>query len=134
VREISAYPGDPSKVELFYGESASLVTFLVDTYGQAKFAQLFASIKSGKTLDQALEASYGFDQDGLENAWRAAHDLPPRVTPEVTGAPQETGAPSASGGGGGTSTGTLAAIAIGVLALAVVVGFAGVTLARRLGR
>jgi hypothetical protein len=136
VREIGSYPGDPQKVELFYGEAWSLVSFLVDTYGQEKFAQLFASVKSGKTFDEALQVSYGFDQDGLENAWRAAKGLPPAATQAPTGPAQQgspTVTPRPSGDGGGTSTGTLIAIAAGVLVLAGLVGFGGITLARRLG-
>jgi hypothetical protein len=134
VREISAYPGDPDKVELFYGEGWSLVTFLIDTYGQPKFAQLYADIKSGKTLDEALTDNYGFDQDGLENAWREANDLPPRETPEPTQAPQITAAPSQTEkDDGGTSTGTLVAIAAGIIVLALVVGAGGIMVARRVG-
>ncbi len=56
--------------------------YLNDTYGPEKFAQLFAEIKGGKRIDAALEAVYGFDQDGLDNEWRAANGLAPRETPE----------------------------------------------------
>lgn len=133
LREISSYPGEASKVELFYGEGWSLVSFLIDKYGQEKFAELFAGIKSGKTLDQALEASYGFGQDGLEDAWREANGLPPAPTQAPT-QPAQAATPAGASvhDGGGTSTGTLLAIAAGVLALAVVVGFSGIAIARRL--
>src|SRR3990170_3141189 len=64
-----------------YGDAWSLVSYLVDTYGPEKFARLFAEIKGGKRTDQALTAVYGFDQDGLEDEWRASLGLPPRETP-----------------------------------------------------
>lgn len=138
VRSLNSPAGDPDKVELFYGESWSLVKFLNDTYGQQKFAQLFATIKKGKRIDDALQAVYGFDQDGLEDKWRAANGLPPRPTVEPT-QPAEAATPTTIGAGnasqnsdsGGASTGTIAAVALGIVALAGAVGFAGFTLARR---
>lgn len=138
VRSITSYPGDPAKVELFYGQSWSLVSYLVDTYGREQFAQLFAEIRSGKRIDSALEAVYGFDQDGLEDEWRAANGLPARPTPEPRqDEPQETDPPQQGGrddtGGGGTSTAAVIAIALGTLGLAALVGFLGWTLARRFG-
>jgi len=138
VRSITSSPGDPNKVALFYGEAWSLVSYLNDTYGPQKFAQLFAEIQNGKRIDAALTAVYGFDQDGLEDEWRASHDLPPRATPEPEQKPEATEpassgqAPQAAKDDGGTSVGTVIAIAAGTIALAGVIGFAGITLARKL--
>ncbi len=67
-----------SKVSLFYGQSYALVDFLIETYGEQKFADLFAAFRAGDTTAGALEQVYGFDQDGLENEWRASVGLPPR--------------------------------------------------------
>jgi len=67
-----------SKVSLFYGQSYALVDFLIETYGEQKFAELFAAFREGNTTAGALEQVYGFDQDGLENEWRASVGLPPR--------------------------------------------------------
>lgn len=140
VRQITSSPGDPDAVNLFYGQSWSLVKYLNDTYGPEKFAQLFAEVKSGKRIDDALEAVYGFDQDGLDNEWRAAHGLPPRETPEPTedaqpgttnGASESQDEPQAEDGGG-TSAGVIIALAIGLVALAAAVGLAGWAVARRL--
>jgi hypothetical protein len=141
VRQITSTPGDPSGVNLFYGQSWSLVKYLNDTYGPEKFAQLFAEIKGGKRIDAALEAVYGFDQDGLDNEWRAANGLSPRETPQPTEAPQSgsTNAPPDSpnnpqteGDGGGTSPVLIIALALGVIVLAGAVGLTGWAVARRL--
>ncbi|HEU4759835.1 MAG TPA: peptidase MA family metallohydrolase, partial [Dehalococcoidia bacterium] len=139
VRSISSPPGEPDKVNLFYGEAWSLVSFLVDTHGPEKFAQLFAAIKSGKTTDEALTAVYGFDQDGLENAWRASHALPPREPapangqqPQATPGGSQAPAASGTGDGGGASIGLILGLIAGMLALAAAVGAAGWALARRL--
>jgi hypothetical protein len=132
IREISAPPGESAKVGLFYGESWSLVSFLIDNYGPEKFAQLFAGIKAGDGVDETFAAVYGFDQDGLENAWRSEHGLPPHETPAPT-TPAPTGASGgANGEDGGAGTGTIAAIIIGIIGLAVIVGVAGVMIGRRL--
>ena len=100
------------------------------------FVRFSANADHAKRIDAALQAVYGFDQDGLEDEWRAAHQLPPRVTP--TPPAKEEASPEANGGGpgssksdGGTSTGTLVGVALGTLALAAAIGFAGMMLARR---
>ena len=67
-------------VFLFYGEAWSLVNYLIETYGEQKFADYFAAINGGAG-DAALEQVYGFNQDGLENAWRGSVGLPPRSAP-----------------------------------------------------
>jgi hypothetical protein len=140
LRQITSSPGDPDAVNLFYGQSWSVVKYLNDTYGPEKFAQLFAEIKSGKRIDAALEAVYGFDQDGLDNEWREAHGLEARETPE----PTEDAQPGATDGSsdqqnepnsedaGGTSAVVIVALAVGFVLLAGAVGFGGWAIARRL--
>lgn len=137
VRQITSQPGDPSAVNLFYGQSWSLVKYLNDTYGAEMFAQLFAEIKGGKRIDAALEVVYGFDQDGLDNEWRAANGLRPRATPEPQEEEPEDGSSeprdeSPSEGDGGTSAVVIVALALGLAVLAGAVGFAGWAVAKRL--
>lgn len=129
LREISAYPGDPDKVNLFYGQSWSVVDYLVETYGEEQFARLFAEIKAGKRIDSALEAVYGFDQDGLDAEWREANGLPPREAPE----PVQDDEPQQPSGdrSGGSSGDVIIGGVIAVLLLAALVGAGGVLLARR---
>ncbi len=141
VRSITSYQGDPEKVNLFYGQSWSLVSFLIDTYGADDFAQLFAEIKGGVTTDAALETVYGFDQDGLDNEWRASVGLPPREgtagddeEPVPTAPPSDggdTGDATDEGDGGGTSAGTIIGLTLAVLAVAAVIAFATRVLRRR---
>jgi hypothetical protein len=132
VREISSYPGDPAKVELFYGQGWSLVSYLIDEYGEEKFAQLFAEVKFGKRIESALEATYGFGQDGLEDEWRAANGLPPRATEELADPdqPAPNGVPAGEDDSG-ASTVLVIGLAVGVIALAAVVGIGGLLMARR---
>jgi hypothetical protein len=59
------------KAYLSYGESYSIVEYLLDNYGQDKMADLLALLKQGNTYDEALTAVYGFDISGLDARWRA---------------------------------------------------------------
>ncbi len=94
------------------------------------------------TTDTALEAVYGFDQDGLENEWRASVGLPPR---EGTAQPDDdepvptlppadggdTGDATDEGDGGGTSAGAIIGLVLAILAASAVIAFAARVLARR---
>ena len=140
IRAISSQPGDPSAVGLFYGQSWSVVSYLIDTYGPEQFAQLFATFKAGVTIDEALEAVYGFDVEGLDDEWRASLGLPPRERPpeEPEGQAVPTLLPSGPGpqpvleeGGDGTPVGAIIGLVAGLLALAAVLGLGGYLIARR---
>lgn len=139
VRSITSYPGEPERVTLFYGQGWSLVSYLIDTYGEESFAELYATIKGGERIDEALEAVYGFDQDGLEDEWRAANGLPPRETP----APDDDPAPATDEPGNGgspaedddeTSAATIVAILVIGAVLGLVVIGGGYAVMRRVRR
>ena len=132
VREVSSYPGDPDKVNLFYGEGWSLVSYLIDEYGEEQFAELFAEVKSGKRIERALQAVYGFGQDGLEDEWRAANDLPARVTAAPADPDQPDDVTPLDEDDVGSSLALAIGLAIAVIAVAAAVGLGGVLLARRL--
>jgi len=144
VRSMTSPTGDPDKVTLFYGQAWSLVSFMVDEYGEEKFAQLYATFKEGSTTDNALQQVYGFDQEGLEDAWRASLGLAPPQRATATPGPTATPAqPSATPTPSGSQTegeeddipwATAAALgAAGFAFVAVSLG-GGVFLARRLRR
>ena len=77
LRGLASPPGDPGRVDLFYGQSWSVVSHLIDSYGRFAFAELYRTVRAGAVIDDALRAVYGFDQDGLYNEWRGVHGLPP---------------------------------------------------------
>jgi len=142
VRSMTSPTGDPSKVGLFYGQAWSLVDFLVETYGLAKFAELFATFKEGSTVDKALLKVYGFDQGGLEDAWRASLGLSPRERPtpaeeqesEGQPTPVEQTAPAEEAGEDEFPWGTAIGLAAAGAALASVSLLGVGVLARRLRR
>lgn len=94
---INSPVSQPSQVNAFYGQSWSTVKFMVDTYGQAKYAELYRTIYGGARIDDALQKVYGLDQDGLYNQWRAKNGLKPAP-------PSPKGTAIASAAGTGTVT------------------------------
>jgi hypothetical protein len=56
---------------LSYAESFSIVSYLIETYGQESMLNLLETFQSGYRYDSALFQVYGFDADGLELEWRA---------------------------------------------------------------
>lgn len=80
VRALSGnFSEDPSAADLSYGESYSLVNFLIEEYGRDKMLALLRALRDGVKLETALHTIYGFDLDGFEDAWRARIGAKPRA-------------------------------------------------------
>ena len=62
----------PDKARLSYNQSQSITKFLIEAYGQQKMTSLLVGLKEGLPIDAALTQTYGFNVDGLEDAWRQA--------------------------------------------------------------
>jgi len=77
LKQLQTPPGIPQDTLLMYGQGRAVVRYLVDTYGETKIRQLFTAFRQGVRIDEALQKVYGFDQDGLDNAWRKTLGLPP---------------------------------------------------------
>ena len=93
VRSLSGnFSEDPAKADLSYSQSYSLVNFLIEQYGQDNMTALLKALRDGNTVDEALQATYGFDIDGFEDAWRAAIKAQPR--PNANQAPTPTVEPT----------------------------------------
>jgi hypothetical protein len=83
------------KANLSYSQSQSIVSFLIETYGQEKLTQLLTALRDAKPIDDALLEVYGFDTDGLEDAWRQAVGAAPRaVSAQPTSQPTPTFVPT----------------------------------------
>lgn len=64
------------KAYLSYSQSYSITKFLIETYGQEEMTDLLLALRNGLTIDAALVQTYGFDIEGLEDAWRNAIGAP----------------------------------------------------------
>ena len=79
----SSFPSDSGEAKLCYGQSYSLVQFLLDSYGRDKVLDLLNAFKAGSTYDDALLQVYGFDLDGLNSQWRESVGLPAEAPPKT---------------------------------------------------
>jgi hypothetical protein len=84
VRSLSGYTGDPTQVDLFYGEVYSLIDYLLQSYGADKMTQLLDAFTEGITQEEALQRVYGFGVDELDAHWRQSLGLEARGTPSPT--------------------------------------------------
>jgi hypothetical protein len=83
------------KAHLSYSQSYSIVKFLIETYGQEKMNTLLVSLRDGTTIDAALQNTYGFNVDGLEQAWREAIGAKPAaISAQPTALPTPTFVPT----------------------------------------
>lgn len=96
VRSLSAgFSEVADKAYLSYSQSYSIVKFLIETHGQAKMSALLESLKTGMAVDEALTSTYGFDADGLEDAWRQSIKAAPRAaSAQPTAQPSPTFVPT----------------------------------------
>jgi hypothetical protein len=96
VRSLSAGFSEVSdKALLSYSQSYSIVKFLIETYGQEKMTELLTALRDGAAIDDALMDVYGFDVEGLEDAWREAIGAQARSTSaQATAQPTPTYVPT----------------------------------------
>ena len=79
---LETFGGDPDDILIAYGQSRSVVKYMIDTYGPDKMTQLMGAFRGALSADQALLQVYGFDQFGLDTEWRRAVGLPTLPSPE----------------------------------------------------
>jgi len=96
VRSLSAgFSEVSSKAYLSYSQSYSIVKFLIETYRQNKMTELLTSLRDGRTIDDALKSTYGFDVEGLEDAWRQSVQAKPQsASVQATAQPTPTFVPT----------------------------------------
>jgi hypothetical protein len=86
---------ESDRANLSYTVSYSVVNFLIQTYGRDKMTALLTALRNGATIDEALQSVYGFNTNGLEDAWRASIGAAPRVgTSNPTPVPTPTQVPT----------------------------------------
>lgn len=72
------FPDSSEQAQLAYGQSYSVVKFMMEEYGQEKFAALLNVYEQGIPDDAGLKQVYGMTQDELENEWRKTLGVPLR--------------------------------------------------------
>ncbi|MGE3077019.1 MAG: peptidase MA family metallohydrolase [Dehalococcoidia bacterium] len=80
--QMSVAPTTARQVDVFYGESWAMVSFLVDKGGPSTFARFMSTIKSGKRFDQALTEVYEFaDIGAFQSAFNQAVGVTQQASP-----------------------------------------------------
>jgi hypothetical protein len=83
------------KANLSYSESYSIVNYLIQSHGRDNVTALLISLRDGATVDEALTKVYGFNIEGLDDAWRASIGAKARtVEPNPTSVPTPTYVPT----------------------------------------
>lgn len=94
IRSLSgSFPADSTAANLAYGESWSVVDFIIRHYGREKLAQLLQGFKTGGYYDDVFKQVLGVDTDGLEAAWRQDVGAKPKAVSTRSNA-QPTGRPT----------------------------------------
>jgi hypothetical protein len=84
VRSLSSpFSAITQEAYISYAESNSIVTFMINEYGQEKMIDLLHVFQRGSDYDTALGQVYGFDQDGLDALWRQSLNLPATTGPSA---------------------------------------------------
>ena len=65
----SPFSADAKEAFYAYAQSRSVIEFLVDNFGKNKINDLLVLLNDGYSMDDALKKIYGFDLDGLDQAW-----------------------------------------------------------------
>ena len=74
---LTRFLGEPDDVVIAYGQSRSVISYLISTYGEERMAQFMAQLDHTFSVDEAMIQVYGFDQDGLDAEWRSRMGLRP---------------------------------------------------------
>ena len=85
---LTSPPGRPEDALLMYGQSESVVTYMIETYGEEPMRELLRGLRDSLPIDDALIAAYGIDRTGLEQEWRSRIGAPPlTATPSRSALP-----------------------------------------------
>ena len=65
------FPSDPGRARLAYAQSADLVAYLQNVYGDDVLAKITLGLASGRSVDSALRSATGVTSSQLDQAWRS---------------------------------------------------------------
>lgn len=66
----SGFPADPVRAHLAYAQSADLVAFVRNTWGEDAVRTLVRELSAGKTFDAAIVAATGLPVERVDARWR----------------------------------------------------------------
>lgn len=94
LRAMTSVSGTPRNIGIFYEKAESVVTFLIDEYGEEKFRQFVDQMAGSQQVETSMRATYGFGTDGLDDRWAGVEMVsadagrsPPRAPAQLPGSP-----------------------------------------------
>ena len=69
-------PGTADDIMIFYGQSKSFISFIIETFGEKSITELMATIKSGKNAETSFKIVYDISLLEAENLWRNSVGAP----------------------------------------------------------
>lgn len=77
------FSGEPEDIIIAYGQGKSVVSFMVENWGEDKISEIFEAVRQTNDIDTALLRVYGLDQYGIDSAWRLSVGMEALPPPEV---------------------------------------------------
>jgi len=65
-----SFPTDPDQLQTAYAQSISMISFILDKYGQNSLRKITRLLLQGDTIDQAMSNAIGIELNELEIRWR----------------------------------------------------------------
>jgi len=87
LNQLNTFPGDPKLTLVAYGQSRSVVNYMIKNYGLETMNLLLKNLSEGMTVDEAMIDSYSFNVEELDKEWRdtiGAGPYKPRENETIT--------------------------------------------------
>ncbi len=65
-----SFPADAERLKTAYAQSFSLISYILNKYGEEALKKIARSLVEGKSIDKALFETIGVDLNQLEGAWK----------------------------------------------------------------
>ena len=76
ITTMQGMPGTADDIMIFYGQSKSFISFIIETFGEKSITELMATIKSGKNAETSFKIVYDISLLEAENLWRNSVGAP----------------------------------------------------------
>lgn len=70
LHSMGSVPGRPEDVRLFYAQSESIVTFMVETYGAERMSSMLQALNGGQSIEASIQSAYGVPITQIEADWK----------------------------------------------------------------
>ena len=77
LENMASVRGTPQDIGIFYLKAESVVSYLIEEHGVESFQGFLGQIGLGRSVNNALQVTYGFGVAGLDSLWGASSEGPP---------------------------------------------------------